>query len=183
MRLLCRLFGHKYGDWVYAAEDSCEQIRTCKRGGYKESRILHQNGEWKYVSEDSCEQVRTCRRDGHEERRAMPHQFGKWEYSASDSCEQARFCLRCRIKEANIVHNWGSWENKDGNSHAMTCGRCGKTVEEEHAWEREDHSETVCQGGTEWEVYRNTTVRCPNCNDWGSYVDPSKEGAKDVGIC
>ena len=113
----------------------------------------------------------------------MPHQFGKWEYAATNSCEQIRICMRCRKKETHDQHNWGSWEYKDGNSHAMTCGRCGKTVEEEHAWEREDHSETVYQGGTEWEVYRNTTVRCPKCNDWSSHVDSSKEGAKDVGVC
>ena len=49
MSLLCRLFGHKYGDWVYAADGSCEQMRACKRDGHKESRIMHNYGEWKMV--------------------------------------------------------------------------------------------------------------------------------------
>ncbi len=66
--LVCRIKReHVWGDWRYISDDSCEQIRTCRRNnGHTENRIEHDWSDWKYISDDSCEQIRTCRRnDGH----------------------------------------------------------------------------------------------------------------------
>ena len=114
--LLCKFFGHKFGEWEYVAQNSCEQVRVCKRDGYEERRkVPHQFGEWEYVADNSCEQVRVCKRDGYEERRYEDenHQFGEWEKLTDSSYEYVQVCEIC-----------GKAEYED---YCPKCGDCGGT--------------------------------------------------------
>lgn len=129
VNFLCKFFGHKFGEWEYIADDSCEQVRVCQRDGYQESRKApHQFGEWKYVADGSCKQVRVCKRDGYQESDKVFHQFGEWEYIADSSCEQVRVCKRDGYQETRKVHQ--QWLPYDDEYHQ--CHRCPD--KESHDW-------------------------------------------------
>jgi len=130
--LFCTFFGHKFGEWEYVADVSCEQIRVCKRDRFKEKRHgSHQFSEWKYTTDDSCEQIRVCKRDGYEERGRVSHQFGEWEYVADNFCEQVRICKRCGEHQfREKIHIWGDWnESPDTRTKVRICKRCGEKSE------------------------------------------------------
>ena len=42
-KTLCKLRIHQYSIWRYVEENSCKQVRECKRCGYKKWRYRH---EW-----------------------------------------------------------------------------------------------------------------------------------------
>ena len=163
MKLLCKLVGHKYGQWQYVAEDSCEQVRICQRDGHKEPRgAIHQFSTWKYVKEDSCQQVRTCSHCHREGEGQLVHQFSPWKYAKEDSCQQVRTCSHCHREEEQVVHQWMSWQSVDGEQHKRACVRDRLQEVEHHTIVREEYE--VCtgsqyQGGAKWDCYA-TKIRC-----------------------
>jgi hypothetical protein len=96
---------HPFGEWEYAADKSCQQVRICKRDSYTETRVLHQFSEWKYVADSSCEQIQRCTRDDHVETRLV-HQFGEWRYVNENDCDEIRVCRRDGAEQRRVEHNW-----------------------------------------------------------------------------
>ena len=137
---LCKLVGHRFGEWTYVAADSCEQTRTCARDGVRESRVgSHSFTTWAYVAEGDCDQVRTCSRCRLAEKR-VNH---AWE-TDPDNAEMGEYCWR------------------------RACPRDGAVEEQRHEWVNQgtatETSRTDYQGEVEWHyVVDVTRYRCANC--------------------
>ena len=143
-KLLCKIYGHRFGPWEYLSDDACEEERICKRDGFTETRlVMHRYGDWRYGSENSCNQVRFCKQHDYKETRQVAHKFGVWQYISDSSCEQVRFCNRCNFErrrqaphqfldineEITESHKSGLWKEDPGNvcDETLNCYRCGFT--------------------------------------------------------
>ena len=105
-RLLCELLGHRFGIWEYAADDSCEQTRVCKRDGYEQKRQApHQFSDW-------IDDGRVCRRCGYEEERRAAY-GGEQEGTASGDGDYWTTCPECGgplcYVETVQIHNQEGW--------------------------------------------------------------------------
>lgn len=81
----CLMGRHKWTEWWYVSERSCEQFRECFHCNTKETRLgPHDFGEWEYLEPNRCQQFRVCRRCEAREGR------GNHVFRGSD------FCIRCR---------------------------------------------------------------------------------------
>jgi hypothetical protein len=120
--LLC-VFGHKFLEWEYINDKSCEQIRTCIRCGYEQKRTQHEFSEWEYISDEHCKQGRICMRCGVKETRQASHKFGDWRNGK-------RICLRCG-EEEHCSHNW-KWVPVNDDYHREQCTNCKLKKHKEH---------------------------------------------------
>ncbi len=79
---LCRVWfiGHKFGEWEYVDDNSCEQVRVCTRDGYEQKRKAHQFGAW-------VGDVRVCKRCDHREEQDVPYWSGEQAEYESGKCK------------------------------------------------------------------------------------------------
>jgi len=87
--LLCRFWAHKFSNWEYVADGSCDQIQVCKRCGYEQWRNdTHQFSDWEYSKLEKSE----------------------WEqrggYYIELICNAKRVCRRCDYVERSKGHEW-----------------------------------------------------------------------------
>lgn len=97
-QLICRIFGHRFGEWQSVPGVTCDQVRECTRCGVKVSRTVpHKFIEWQYDSDRSCHQTRTCQQCGKKEER--DHHAWITDDDNPDYCYRRR-CSRCgKIEE------------------------------------------------------------------------------------
>ena len=102
---LCKLFSHKYDEWIYVSSNVCDQTATCKRcGNIWRRKNHHVWAEWKYLVPESCEQERLCTRCGTKDQLITKHSWNEWAYITPDSCKQSRVCSRCKQEEHRLKH-------------------------------------------------------------------------------
>ena len=112
---------HSFGDWVVTKEPTCqagEEMRTCDRCGYTETREIDPTGE---------------------------HSWGDWSVTKEPTCqegEESRTCMVCGAVETNPIpatgdHAWGEWVTviepgcEYPGQRISTCLICGEELDDE----------------------------------------------------
>jgi len=92
--VICRHLDHRWGEWQYETEGSCEQHQTCLRCQFVRRRFAaHQLSEPQYARPNSCERRRSCARCSYTERVETAHQWGA-DRQISE-CTTVKICSRC----------------------------------------------------------------------------------------
>ena len=103
---------HQFGTGEYKADNSCEQVRICRRCGIEQvTGPIHQFNKWEFVADNSCEQVWACGRCGFKEQGSMAtHQFTPWNRLDEKTCANTRICKRCGYEERELIpHQFNEW--------------------------------------------------------------------------
>ena len=111
-KVKCGLGIHKWSEWVYVSDNSCDLIRHCMRCPAEETKKgEHAWGEWDYVSDNSCDLIRHCTHCPAEETKKGEHAWGEWDYVSDNSCDLIRHCMRCPAEDKKKgPHTWSKWE-------------------------------------------------------------------------
>jgi hypothetical protein len=128
--VICRHLDHRWGEWQYETEGSCEQHQTCLRCQFVRRRFAaHQLSEPQYARPNSCERRRSCARCSYTERVETAHQWGADRQTSE--CTTVKICSRCFTcsKPTSIDHRWGPWVSREPGPwmRYRECTRCGET--------------------------------------------------------
>jgi hypothetical protein len=131
MPLLCSLGFHKYSNWTYKEEYSCEQKRRCSRCYQTDTRNEHVYGDWAYISPSDCNQVRKCKRNiSHRQETRVVHIWGPATYQRDGDCERLAVCERNpEHRQETTEHIWGPPERGRNCTITRHCTRCPSGAE------------------------------------------------------
>jgi len=159
MKIICKIFGHKWSELKYVDEGKCDELKICSRcNQIRNIPITHKWNEWKQL--DSCKKKRECDRCPEIET-IYSHKYDNWEFVQENYCLQNRKCLneKCSIIEERNNHDWDSWQNS-----TRKCKRCPEKENCTHSSMTEYEVDEELEGFNPTTVTRVTYECCAECD-------------------